>query len=147
MFKLYTDKRKIPENFELIEFVDAYFDAEVIMEPLSLYDNTELKAIDKSQLDKSMLNVVTPFGAISLYGISTGCKTVLLAKRFQNSNKVINILECGNNALEYILEHYDNVCLYCKREKSLPYTEKQVIVNDKRAYNFAKASSNWGRRK
>lgn len=66
MFKLYTDKKKIPENYELIEFVDAYFDTEVIMEPLSLSDNTELRAIDRSQLDKSMLNVVTPFGAIGL---------------------------------------------------------------------------------
>jgi hypothetical protein len=34
-----------------------------------------------------------------------------------------------------------------KEKKSLPYTEKPVIVNDKKAYNFAKVSSNWGKHK
>lgn len=142
MIKLYTSKDSIPKSYKLVENIDVYFDGMILMVGANNSDNKELELIDKSTLDKSKSHVITPFGVTDLTHISTGCKAALLAKRVQN-NVVLGIQECGNNVLRYMLNNFDNISLYCPYPRVLPYTENIIVVNNKKAYDYEDARSNW----
>lgn len=69
--------------------------------------------IDAAKIvDYNMQTIITPFGTTSLNNLSTGLKTVLnicfIKEKWPERNYIVNINECGNNALEYVFELVSN---------------------------------------
>ena len=110
-----------------------------IYSDVSLLFTQKLMQCCTSILDKEQGTIRTPRGITSIDKLSTGCKTILnylsIIKKAVYEFKVINITQCGWNALEEIFEieevknsgirflllHNDNL-LYCK--------ERDYVINN-----------------
>ena len=111
MIKIYK-KKAIPESLELVKINDQYFNkytAELLDERAAdtIWKIDRSKMIDKyfieSRFDGTKLNIDK---------LSTGCKTAL--NIMYNPDKIFDISECGENALEviYALEQGNVYCEY-----------------------------------
>ncbi len=88
---------------------DAYFNENILS---CDFGELELKVIQKideaSIIDKEQGTIRTPRGITSIDKLSTGCKTILnylsIIKKSVHEFKVINVTQCGWNALEEIFE-------------------------------------------
>ena len=111
MIKIYK-KKAIPESLELIKINDQFFNkytVELLDEKAAdiIWEIYRSNMIDKyfieSRFDSTKLNIDK---------LSTGCKTAL--NIMYNPNKVFDISECGENALEviYALEQGNVYCEY-----------------------------------
>lgn len=65
--------------------------------------------IDKAQIiDYKLLTMITPYGTTTVDKLSTGCKTVLnivyLLEHIGRSHAIVNINECGDNALKEVFK-------------------------------------------
>lgn len=116
-----------------------------------------MQSIDRaSYLDANSGAVQTPYGLTSIKNLSTGCKTVLIAKwmlsKFCNTNSnagqnqffIINANECGANALKVMFEllgRYtfgillyhcdipDNInCEFCLDERIELYNTRDLLI-------------------
>lgn len=141
--KLYTNKKYISNKDNFIEYVDVYFDSFATYHKIDGKYADELRVLDRSKLSDCYGNIVTPFGTTGFENISTGCKTTMLCRAYQNSDKIISLEECGSNAIEYIFEHFDNISIYMTSESGFYSFGKEIIVNDKHAFNTADIASNW----
>ena len=111
MIKIYK-KKAIPESLKLIKINDQYFNkytVEMLDEKAAdiIWEIDRSKMIDKyfieSRFDSTKLNIDK---------LSTGCKTAL--NIMYNPDKIFDISECGENALEviYTLEQGNVYCEY-----------------------------------
>ena len=99
----------IPKNMEKVELNDVFFNMNTA-EKLDDRANEIIKRIDGSEL-LTKFTISSRFDGTSLNvdKLSTGCKTVL--NILYNPNKVFDIRECGDNALDEIYRLEDgNVC-------------------------------------
>ena len=48
--------------------------------------------------------IVTRFGGTDISNLSSGCKAVILAVRYRNSDKAVSVDECGDNALKVLFK-------------------------------------------
>ncbi len=126
MIKIYK-KNAIPKSMELVSLNDLYFNKYTV----DLLDKKAVKIIEqiddsemisqytiKSRFDGSVLNIDK---------LSTGCKTVL--NIMYNQDKVFDIRECGDNALDaiYALAEGNVYCDY----PFISFEMKAVIACDK----------------
>lgn len=142
MVKLYTDKSFIGSK-KLIDAIDEYFYGFIATVGVDASNSSELKTIDKSRLAPNMGYVITPFGATDYDGISTGCKAAILCRWAQHKDVVISLIECGQNAIDFIFENFDNIHVYLPYETDILDSGKQILVNDKKAYDFYDKAKNW----
>ena len=103
MITLYKNEKYIKNKSRLVEFVDLYFDAMIL-------DKIQINDIDIMYMQKidgaTYLgdNYFTTFlGRTSIENLSTGCKTLILLNHSDElGNVVIDVSECGENALDYV---------------------------------------------
>mgnify|MGYP001034593836 CR=1 FL=1 len=119
---------------------DAYFNENILSCDFGELELEVMQKIDEASiLDKEQGTIRTPRGITSIDKLSTGCKTILnylsIIKKAVYEFKVINITQCGWNALEEIFEieevknsgirflllHKDNLH-YCK--------ERDYVINN-----------------
>ena len=111
MVSLYTDK--IYVSGDVTTDNDSFFDRFITAKSIDTDDNgcKYLKQIDGAKiLDAEMGTIITPLGATVLENISTGTKTVLNLIHLQRINKpaILDVTECGANALDAVFELMDN---------------------------------------
>lgn len=98
--RIYTDKKEVPANTEVIGYNDKFFDG-------VLLSNDEISSIVMNKIDHATYNSPTTFigrdkslGALNKEHLSTGCKTLL--NIITNPDKCFDVVECGQNALALI---------------------------------------------
>ncbi len=121
-------KKYIPKDMELITINDVYFNKYTV----ELLDERAKDII--AHIDES--DAILPYNIISKFDgamlnidkLSSGCKTVLNV--LYNENKVFDIRECGENALDelYALEHGNVFCEY----PLISFEMQEVYVADKK---------------
>lgn len=102
MNTLYTCKRSVPNKYKIIDDIDTEFDKLVANNFIGI-NNTDMmimKAID-NVVKYSKGLITTKFGNTLIFDLSTGCKACILANH-SNDSTVINIEQCGKNALNVI---------------------------------------------
>ena len=103
----HTDTKDIINDF------DSFFDLFVLSQNFKELDKEVLFKIDNAILiDKN--DIKTPFGTTNILNLSTGCKTVLsylhmIRNKAEYQNTILNITECGSNALEVLFECADKL--------------------------------------
>lgn len=129
MIYIYTE----PNNMKFINDVESHFKG---LSRLNLFTDeiyTEImKKIDKISYRKGNF-IQTPFGETHIDNISTGCKAVCLAYYYHNQkNILINISECGNNALDVLfnLNNSLNYYLYINRGFNLEKLSYFCYINN-----------------
>lgn len=101
------------EDFDLSKCIyncSLFFDTNV-MKNIKITDNIKqiIKIIDDSEYIGGE-NVLTRYGdTIDLSNISSGCKAVITV--LYCPDKIVNMVEAGNNALEYVL-HFNKGKVY-----------------------------------
>lgn len=80
--------------------------------------------------------IVTPFGETHLENISTGCKAILLCIFYKNTNKIVNVTECGENATDLLFDLGDKteVNVYTKIPFAPANDNIKCRVNNKVLY-------------
>ena len=105
-------KKAIPSDLELIEINDLFFNKYTV-ELLDDKARAIISSIDKSEfIDKYSIGSRFDGTRLNIDKLSTGCKTTL--NILYNPDKVFNISECGENALDiiYSLERGNVYCDY-----------------------------------
>ncbi len=105
-------KSAIPESEEVVRFNDIYFNKNTA-ELLDDRAKDTIKRIDQSEmLEKYAIGSRFDGTRLNIDKLSTGCKTVL--NIMYNPDKIFDICECGENALEviYSLESGKVYCEY-----------------------------------
>ena len=100
MIQLYKSKRAVPNNFELIDDVDGYFDAMYASGRLS-FDTTDFEIMQRVDHIIAYRDgyIKTKFGdRAPVTCLSSGCKTCLLANHMKDT-QVLSIEQCGANDL------------------------------------------------
>ena len=111
MIKIYK-KKAIPESLELIKINDQFFNKYTV-EHLDERAADIIWGIDRSKMiDKYFIESRFDGTKLNIDKLSTGCKTAL--NIMYNPDKIFDILECGENALEmiYALEQGNVYCDY-----------------------------------
>lgn len=133
MIKVYK-KKAIPKNMEIVTVNDVFFNkytanilddaaSDIIMK----IDNSVM--VDslriRSRFDDSTLNIDK---------LSTGCKTALNV--MYNKDKVFDIKECGDNALD-VIYHMDEGNIYCEyplisfeMDKVIAIGKTELVISD-----------------
>ncbi len=104
--------KTIPKDMDLIKLNDVFFNKYTV-EKLDKKAEEIIKKIDQSQLvNKYTIKPRFDGGILNIDKLSTGCKTVL--NIIYNTDKVFDIRECGENALDviYTLEEGNITCDY-----------------------------------
>ncbi len=134
MIKVYK-KKAVPKDMELIELNDVFFNKSTVNmlgeEAIDIiYSIDHSKMIDKftieSRFDGSRLNIDK---------LSTGCKTAL--NIFYNQDKVFDIRECGDNAIDEIYS-FKKGNIYCDyplisfniKEVEAINTKNKLVLDD-----------------
>lgn len=122
-------KKYLPKGMELIALNDIYFNKNTVL----LLDNNAaeiIAAIDHSEM-LSPFTISSRFDGMQLNidKLSTGCKTAL--NILYNPNKVFDIRECGDNALNviYSLPHGNVYCDY----PMISFQMDKVTIYDKKS--------------
>lgn len=156
MFRIYNNREKIPSEYRVLYDVEPLFDARVSNEINIISGADEIiKKVDASVLLDFTL-IKSRFGVTTVNNLSTGCKVVLTyfwlkAKEelindytidgIALSDIVLNLTECGPNALEYLFNkiNYEEDTLSFLLEHSLGaeiFDGVNLILNDKSGVGF-----------
>lgn len=110
MIKIYK-KKAIPESLELIKINDQYFNKYTV-ELLDGRAADIIEKIDSSRMiDKFFIESRFDGTKLNIDKLSTGCKTAL--NILYNPDKIFDISECGENALEMIYA-FEQGNVYCE---------------------------------
>lgn len=111
MIKIITDRKYIPDGFELYDDAEYFVRGHVSAEEFGEFDLKALERIDNAKLiDKNTDAILTPFGQTDIFHLSMGCKTVLMYLHYKRhmedfTNKaVFNISEAGWNAIDVLMD-------------------------------------------
>lgn len=104
MLTLYKNEKYIKNPERLVYFVDLYFNDIVDKIEINEIDKGYMKAIDKADyLGKK--EFISPFGRSNITDLSTGCKALILLKHSEElGDLIVNISECGGNALDRVFQ-------------------------------------------
>lgn len=135
MINIYKNKKDIPNNYDLIEYNDIFFNKFTSQ----LIDDRAKSII--SEIDGAKLigkyKIQSKFGdmVLDIDKLSSGCKTVL--NIIFNPNKVFSIKECGDNALN-IIYNLDLGNVFCEytmisfdmKSVNAIHQSKQIVFDD-----------------
>ena len=122
MIKIYTELEKLAKDIGEQELKSRYkvdnealFNMHTLKEPITKEDEEAMLNIDKaSVIDESRVNkyskdllIKTPYGVTTITNLSTGCKTVINFLHLKDDNIILDVTECGWNALEELFKHYE----------------------------------------
>ena len=127
-------KKAIPSDLELIEINDLFFNKYTV-ELLDDKARAIISSIDKSEfIDKYSIGSRFDGTRLNIDKLSTGCKTTL--NILYNPDKVFNISECGENALDiiYSLERGNVYCDY----PMISFNMVEVGAMDSEGYHIFK---------
>ncbi len=127
-------KKAIPSDLELIEINDLFFNKYTV-ELLDDKARAIISSIDKSEfIDKYSIGSRFDGTRLNIDKLSTGCKTTL--NILYNPDKVFNISECGENALDiiYSLEKGNVYCDY----PMISFNMVEVGAMDSEGYHIFK---------
>lgn len=127
-----------------INFNDIYFDLNNFNYTLD-GNNTILKEcikhIDECKYVEKTKRFIGKFtGETSLTNLSTGCKTAINV--LYNTDKIVNVSECGTNALNFLMSH-DGLVMSTngwveienfKDKLTIRYKDKDYIINNEFEY-------------
>ena len=105
MLNIYTlnnnmSKFKLIPDVEL-GFLDVKLSGELFSDNVYNYIMKSIDGISNRKGDY----IETVFGSTSMDKLSTGCKAVLLAYYYRNNKDIlVNIVECGDNAIEILFK-------------------------------------------
>jgi hypothetical protein len=141
IYHIYTNKDLLSEQ-ELIEFNDAYFNVITYNDGFTEPDKRIMEKIDNAQII-DINKIETPYGIGAITNLSTGCKTLI--NILHNSNKVINISECGENAVNLISElNIPDVYLYMPFMQLLNMCDGDTaIINNNTSVHNLKEYKKW----
>lgn len=115
MINIWTDKHLINENCDFFNDCDLFVDSMVTAKDFSERDLEAIKLIDNAVVtDKLTGEVKTPYGLTNIENLSSGCKVVLTylyiirKKNIPSKVAVINVTECGENALNVLFKYADD---------------------------------------
>ena len=132
MLEVYK-KNTLPKNIELIKKNDIFFNKYTSM---ILDDKAKdiIKGIDKSEMiDQYSIKSRFDGLALNIDKLSTGCKTAL--NIFYNKDKIFDICECGENALDIIYDFEDGK-IYCEYPLISFDIKKVKVIEKKNAKIF-----------
>lgn len=116
MINIITEKDLIKE-YHIFNNANLFVRGMVSAQEFGDLDEYAIKYIDKANLlDRKTGAVETPFGLTDIYHLSTGCKTVLMYlyiyrhRQDYDKNIVINITECGWNAIDVLFDCVEKLC-------------------------------------
>lgn len=100
MITIYKDKSDIPEDVELVELNDLFFNQNII-ERLDMSAHNIIQKIDGAFL-RDDFKIISGINEelLNIDKLSTGCKTAL--NIFYFPEQVFSLKECGDNALDEI---------------------------------------------
>ena len=105
--RIYTDKIYLQDKIILIDN-ESFFNINVVSEEFGETDLGVMRAVDAARLiDKTTGLIETKYGLTDIHHLSTGCKTILnylFLQRHPMSYTVIDLSECGYNALNVIFD-------------------------------------------
>lgn len=110
MINFYKSRGKLPQDANIIEVCEAYFDFYIESESFGDLELYAMSEIDSAELVEPTNGLIeTPFGVTTIKSLSSGCKTVLTYLYLYKNNEdarplVINAIECGYNALDVLFE-------------------------------------------
>lgn len=121
-------------NASYIDDVESYFNASIILDENPFDSNLDrkiMKIIDGVTYKDGVV-IKTKFGKTHIDKLSTGCKALLLINKYRNTEKVVNITECGDNVIKLIFELGEkcNIKIYTKRVIRMPNINKKCLFND-----------------
>lgn len=130
-------------NNSIINFNDEYFCGTYMNYSFTDLDKKIIKQIDSAVIiddDK----IQTPFGIASIEDLSTGCKTLININH--NPNKIISIVECGDNAIDCLFENFYNgeVTVYANFMIAPSKIVAPCRVDGKIANNIMEYRDAWG---
>jgi len=110
---IYKSINEVPTGIEIVNFNDSYFD---LYTDIMNTDEVKLilEKVEKAKYfsNRVFVSRIESFGGLFKNQLSTGTKTLLNIIGFPG--KCFNVIECGNNALEYLLTLYDGNVLWEK---------------------------------
>lgn len=100
---VYLTREEIPNNMVVIDSNDIYFNGYTNI-GTSEFEKSVLKKIDNASRisDYKFLGRTEELGNFNKSCLSTGTKTLL--NIYNNSDYCFNVLECGDNALEFLCD-------------------------------------------
>lgn len=131
---IYTDRKFVPSDMEIIDISDTYFNVFT-----NLLDdefvNTVLREIDKAKYNSELTYIsrVPEVGALNKITLSTGTKTLL--NIVSHPDMCFNVVECGDNALRLLAKITEGNILW--EDPFLIYAEYKdcdILVNGKNRY-------------
>ncbi len=126
-------KSSIPEKEEIVRFNDIYFNKNT-SELIDDKAKDIIKKIDHSEmLEKYVIGSRFDGTRLNIDKLSTGCKTVL--NIMYNPNRIFDICECGENALEVIYS-LDAGKVYCEYPMIAFNMEKAQGIDNKGIHEF-----------
>lgn len=101
---VYLSKGEVPKGMHYIEENDAYFNGFTTLSGTD-FEKKVLKEIDKAEIvnEYSVIFIQhREFGAFNIENLCTGTKTLLNV--YRHPDRCFNVLECGDNALEFLCD-------------------------------------------
>lgn len=115
MINVYTEESCIPSSKKIVSLNSPYFELYTKHQPLTAQDLTIIKTIDKGSPMLGSDLISTPFGAIKIEDLSTGCKTAL--NILHHTNIIFDTVDCTQNVIN-LLCSMDNISFLCKNMPS-----------------------------
>jgi hypothetical protein len=109
MISVFYDLNKLSKKCKFITFVDAFFFNHINTRELDELDKYFLEVIDNAEIKSLSTGLVETFeGLTSIYNISSGCKTLILANHIvkENLDICLDVTNCGENALYEIFDKF-----------------------------------------
>ena len=134
---VYSKREDVPKNIKIIDSNDLYFNNMSII-PDTPISHEILRKIDKAEYnsDLTFIGRTKEIGALYKQYLSSGAKTLL--NIIQHKDKCFNLIECGNNVLQFIPKLNDGFVLW-ELIVAIPEEEDEkcdIIYNDKHYDNF-----------
>lgn len=133
---VYTNKKDVPKNLQIIDYNDIYFSSYPLKN--DLITGKILQEVDSAKYGgfNYFIGRDEDLGKLNKDCLSTGCKTLLNV--YYNKDKCFNVIECGYNVLEllylvtsgYILWEYPSI--FCAEKDK----DCDIIYNGKHYNKF-----------
>ena len=128
MIDIYTEKK---DSKDWILQNDLYFNLNTSNEEMSQNEINLIQQVDEAKLTPDK-HIETKYGLGTIRNLSSGCKTLL--NIVKHTDKVVNVEECGPNALRIIFT-MDNIKIYMSRPTLFDRFNESDIVTGGRGYN------------
>lgn len=135
--RMYTSDEFVPSNLDIIRNNDYYFDFYVQKMVDSEVGRNLIKIVEKGKyVNEKVFIGQFADGGLDVSCLSTGSKTLFNIIGNLNSNKCFDTVECGRNALQFMLDNIDgNVIIPTSTTAQIIDESREYYVNGVRVMN------------